>query len=35
VTYIVFKNSTINPIENHDLAVSHGQDLARTFINNN
>jgi hypothetical protein len=35
VTYIVFKNSTINPIENHDLAVSHGQELARTFINNN
>jgi glycosyl hydrolase group 75 (putative chitosanase)/carbohydrate binding protein with CBM6 domain len=35
VTYIVFKNSTINPIENHDLAVSRGQELARTFINNN
>jgi hypothetical protein len=35
VTYIVFKNSTINPIENHDLAVSQGQQLARTFINNN
>jgi hypothetical protein len=35
VTYIVFKNSTINPIEDHDLAVSRGQELARTFINNN
>jgi hypothetical protein len=35
VTYIVFKNSTINPIESHDLAVSTGQELARTFINNN
>jgi glycosyl hydrolase group 75 (putative chitosanase)/carbohydrate binding protein with CBM6 domain len=35
VTYIVFKNSTINPIEDHNLAVSRGQELARTFINNN
>jgi hypothetical protein len=35
VTYLVFKNSTINPIENHNLAVSRGQELARTFINNN
>ena len=35
VTYIVFKNSTINPIENQNLATSRGQELARTFINNN
>ncbi|TDU89923.1 carbohydrate binding protein with CBM6 domain [Kribbella voronezhensis] len=35
VTYIVFKNSTINPIEDHNLAVSRGQELARTFIDNN
>ncbi|GAB2559566.1 hypothetical protein GCM10027269_11700 [Kribbella endophytica] len=35
VTYIVFKNSTINPIENHTLAVTRGEELARTFVNNN
>jgi len=35
VTYIVFKNSTINPIENHDLAVTRGEELARTFLTNN
>jgi hypothetical protein len=35
VTYIVFKNSTISPIEDHNKAVSTGQTLARTFINNN
>jgi hypothetical protein len=35
VTYIFFKNATISPIENHSTAVSRGQELARTFINNN
>lgn len=35
VTYIVFKNSTINPIENHNLAVTRGEELARTFLTNN
>ncbi|MFK4083518.1 glycoside hydrolase family 75 protein [Kribbella sp. NPDC020789] len=35
VTYIVFKNSTISPIESQSLATSRGQELARTFINNN
>jgi glycosyl hydrolase group 75 (putative chitosanase)/carbohydrate binding protein with CBM6 domain len=35
VTYIVFKNSTISPIEDHNKAISTGQQLARTFINNN
>ena len=35
VTYIFFKNATISPIENHGTAVSRGQELARTFINNN
>lgn len=35
VTYIVFKNSSVNPIENHNQAVSVGQQLATQFINNN
>jgi hypothetical protein len=35
VTYILFKNSQASPIENHSNAVSQGQNLARTFINNN
>jgi hypothetical protein len=35
VTYIVFKNSSISPIEDHNKAVSTGEQLARTFINNN
>jgi len=35
VTYIVFKNSTISPIEDHNKAISTGQQLARTFIDNN
>ena len=35
VTYICFKNSTVSPIENHGNAVSKGQSLATTFVNNN
>ncbi|MEV7091852.1 glycoside hydrolase family 75 protein [Amycolatopsis sp. NPDC051045] len=35
VTYICFKNSTVSPIENHSNAVSKGQSLAATFVNNN
>src|SRR5436309_986546 len=35
VTYICFKNSTVSPIENHGNAVSKGQSLASTFVNNN
>jgi hypothetical protein len=35
VTYILFKNSQANPIESHTNAVSQGQQLARTFVNNN
>ena len=35
VTYIVFKNSTISPIEDHGKATTTGQTLARQFINNN
>ncbi len=35
VTYIVFKNSKVNPIESHANAVTLGQQLARTFINSN
>jgi hypothetical protein len=35
VTYIVFKNSSVKPIENHSQAVSVGQQLATQFINNN
>ncbi|MFE9006792.1 glycoside hydrolase family 75 protein [Streptomyces sp. NPDC007875] len=35
VTYIVFKNSSVSPIENHDKAVSVGDGLAKQFIQNN
>ena len=35
VTYIYFKNSRVNPIENQGNAATLGQQLARTFINNN
>lgn len=35
VTYILFKNSTISPIEDHNKAVTTGEQLARQFINNN
>lgn len=32
VTYIVFSNAKANPIENHDSAVSVGEQAARQFI---
>lgn len=35
VTYIFFKNSRVNPIENQNNAVTTGQQLARQFINSN
>jgi hypothetical protein len=36
VTYIVFQGSQrVSPIENHNNAVTLGQQLARTFVNNN
>jgi len=36
VTYIVFQGSRrVSPIENHNNAVTLGQTLARTFVNNN
>ena len=35
VTYIFFKNSRATPIEDHNVAVNQGQQLARTFVNNN
>uniref|UniRef100_A0AAU3I668 Glycoside hydrolase family 75 protein n=1 Tax=Streptomyces sp. NBC_01393 TaxID=2903851 RepID=A0AAU3I668_9ACTN len=35
VTYILFKNSQVSPIESHSAAVSLGDSLARQFIQNN
>jgi hypothetical protein len=35
VTYILFKNSQVSPIESHSAAVSLGQSLAKQFIQNN
>ncbi|MEU5770907.1 glycoside hydrolase family 75 protein [Streptomyces asoensis] len=35
VTYILFKNSQVSPIESHSAAVSLGDRLAQTFIRNN
>ncbi|MEC3976547.1 glycoside hydrolase family 75 protein [Amycolatopsis sp. H20-H5] len=35
VTYICFKGSVVSPIENHNNAVSKGEGLATTFVNNN
>ena len=35
VTYILFKNSQVSPIESHSAAVSLGQQLAKQFIANN
>ncbi|WP_055555708.1 hypothetical protein [Streptomyces sp. NBRC 110028] len=35
VTYILFKNSSVSPIENHDKAVSAGDGLAEQFVQNN
>ncbi|MEH0417209.1 glycoside hydrolase family 75 protein [Streptomyces sp. B21-083] len=35
VTYILFKNSQVSPIESHSAAVSLGDQLAKQFIRNN
>ncbi|MCX4863318.1 glycoside hydrolase family 75 protein [Streptomyces sp. NBC_01369] len=35
VTYILFKNSKVSPIENHSAAVTAGDALAKQFIQNN
>jgi len=35
VTYILFKNSQVSPIESHSAAVSLGERLAKEFIRNN
>lgn len=35
VTYILFKNSQVSPIESHSAAVSLGDSLARQFLLNN
>lgn len=35
VTYILFKNSQVSPIESHSAAVDLGDRLAQTFIRNN
>ncbi|MCH5670491.1 glycoside hydrolase family 75 protein [Streptomyces gilvus] len=35
VTYILFKNSQVSPIESHSAAVSLGEQLAKQFIANN
>lgn len=32
VTYIVFKDSTVTPIEDHEAAVAAGERLAREFV---
>ncbi|MER6129364.1 glycoside hydrolase family 75 protein [Streptomyces sp. NPDC001795] len=35
VTYIVFRNSRVSPIEDHRAAVTLGESLARTFLREN
>jgi hypothetical protein len=35
VTYIVFKNSRVSPIEDHAAAVARGRALAKQFVQNN
>ncbi|MGW0583992.1 glycoside hydrolase family 75 protein [Streptomyces sp. NPDC002920] len=35
VTYILFKNSKVSPIESHSAAVDLGDQLAQTFLRNN
>ncbi|EPD67436.1 MULTISPECIES: glycoside hydrolase family 75 protein [Streptomyces] len=35
VTYILFKNSRVSPIESHSAAVTLGDQLARQFLQNN
>lgn len=32
VTYILFRNSTVSPIEDHAAAVAEGESLAREFV---
>lgn len=32
VTYILFKNSRVSPIESHEAAVAAGRELARKFV---
>ncbi|MCL8015494.1 glycoside hydrolase family 75 protein [Streptomyces sp. AS02] len=35
VTYILFRNSKVSPIESHDAAVSLGERLAKEFLQSN
>ena len=35
MTYILFKNSQVFPIESHSAAVSLGDQLAKKFLQNN
>ncbi|MFI1027013.1 glycoside hydrolase family 75 protein [Streptomyces sp. NPDC020951] len=35
VTYILFKNSKVSPIENHSAAVNLGDELAQAFLRDN
>ncbi|MFD4604014.1 glycoside hydrolase family 75 protein [Streptomyces sp. NPDC058464] len=35
VTYILFKNSKVSPIESHSAAVTLGDQLAKQFLSNN
>ncbi|WP_392673718.1 glycoside hydrolase family 75 protein [Streptomyces sp. LN785] len=35
VTYILFKNSSVSPIESHSAAVTAGDALAKQFLQNN
>lgn len=35
VTYLIFKNSSVSPIENHRAAVARGDALARQFLRQN
>lgn len=35
VTYILFKDSVVSPIESHGAAVTAGESLAKEFLRNN
>jgi hypothetical protein len=35
VTYVVFKNTRVTPIEDHEQAVAQGEQLVRTLLGNN
>ncbi|MGP3980651.1 hypothetical protein [Streptomyces sp. KR80] len=35
VTYIFFKNSTVSPIEDHEKAITVGNELAKEFVKKN